>query len=133
MSNLLSGPYSYSCWHRRSTIKERVRRIFQRHRGHSIEAKIRHLWVFSFKSNNTKWSVPIKEVRIKSALENFMPWEKQQHYGSREYYCCLCHPNGSKFHLNLKDRKAFTEKFEIAVSYISHGQFYYRVLKKLMV
>ena len=49
-----SRPYSYSRWYKRSFIKERVSRNFQRHRGISFETEIRHLSGFSFTSNNTK-------------------------------------------------------------------------------
>ena len=49
-----SRPYSYLPWYKRSFIKERVSRNFQRHRVLNFETEIRHLSGFSFKSNNTK-------------------------------------------------------------------------------
>ena len=36
-----SRPYSYLRWYKRSTIKERVSRNFQRHRGFSFETETR--------------------------------------------------------------------------------------------
>ena len=111
-----SRPNNYPRWYKRSTIKEKISRNFQRHRELSVETEIRHFSGFGFKSNNRKWSVPLKGVGSKSAFK---------FYVSRKITALLImrimrYLNGSKLHLNLKDNKVLTEKFTEAVWNISH-------------
>ena len=83
--------YSYPHWYKRSNIKERISKNFQRHRGLSFEIEIRHFYQVSFSNLTT-----LNDQYHKTAL-----------YVDNGNIIAIHHLNGSKLHLNLKGNKDF--------------------------
>ena len=126
-----SKPHSYPRWYKRSIIKKRINRNFNRHCGLSFEAEIWH-WNLSdsvsnvitrndqylnpLSANPTKLSNTLKQLVGISCLKGW------KYVRSKKHLKVLCrekniniidHGNTTTVrHLNLKGNKVLTEKFQ---------------------